>query len=111
MKANAYATVMMMALSCDVEGEGFLFSVRRVDGTSDDKFFKFGQAKTIESSEVAAFIPEWRDLDWSTIPDSMLSKSESFAIGSKYRFNVRATEGSGLNHDAARSAFLAFLAS
>lgn len=108
MKAEGFASVMASSLVCNIPGADWHFSIRRVDERSHGPFCNFHQ-KEVSSVDIATFLPNWETLQWTTIKDNMLSKSESYAKDVEFRINIQAAEASSKTHADVIKAFIDFM--
>ncbi|WP_018295415.1 hypothetical protein [Mariprofundus ferrooxydans] len=108
MKVNGFATVMAGSLACSVEDADWHFSIRRTDGKTHDPFFEF-HGKPVSASDVKVFLPNWDNLEWTEIKDSLLGKSESYAKDSEFKVNVQSTQDGNISHKDVIDAFLDFM--
>ena len=108
MEAKGFATVMAGSLACSIENADWHFSIRRADGKTHGSFFDF-HAKPVTAKDVASFIPNWENINWTEIKDSLLSKSESYATDNEFKINVQSTPDGSKSHQEVVTAFLDFM--
>lgn len=108
MEVRGFNTLMGGSLSCEVVGEDWHFSIRRVDDKTDNKFYNFHE-KAVTSSDIAAFLPNLATLEWTELRDDPFSKSESYAKDAEYKVNVRSSEAGKKTHKEVVQAFMTFM--
>ena len=92
-----------------IPGDDWFFLLRRKDFLPDAAFaVHFGQP--IHARGVAAFLPGWRTLNWTTVRVHDLSRTESYAIDGDYQVTLQAHSSSPKDHAAVVSAFQRFMA-
>ncbi|MBI3371168.1 MAG: hypothetical protein HY017_05330 [Betaproteobacteria bacterium] len=84
--------------------------IRRTDMTSHPAFFDL-HGTTIRPGDVAAYLPNWRDLTWTPVPHHALARSESYAKDGPFEINVQAAVTSGKDHAQVIGAFRQFMQS
>lgn len=108
MNAKGFATVMAGSLACSITDADWHFSIRRVDGKTHGPFFNF-HGKEVSADDVAKYLPNWNNLQWTEIKDSMMGKSESYGKDVEFKVNVQSTEGGSKTHREVVEAFLAYM--
>jgi len=84
------------------------FSIRRVDGKTQGDFYELHD-KEVLPSYFAKYVPNWQQLEWTEIKDSMMSKSESYAKDTEFKVNVMSRENGTKSHGEVVEAFLTFM--
>ena len=102
------ATVTGTSLELSSAGVDWHMSIRRLDGKSDPRFMEY-QGKSVTTTDVATFLPSWRDLSWQHIAGSMFSNSKSCADDLTYNVGISARRGSSLSHEDVIVEFKAFM--
>jgi len=108
MKAEGFATVMAGSLALSIADADWHFSIRRSDGKTHGPFFDF-HGKKVSVQDIAKFLPNWENLQWTEIQDGLLSKSESYAKDVEFKVNVQATQDSKKSHKEVVDAFVEFM--
>ncbi len=108
MKVEGFATVMAGSLACSVVDADWHFSIRRVDGKTHGPFFEF-HGKEVSASDIAKYLPNLSNLQWTEIKDSMLGTSESYAKDVEFKVNVQSTSEGTKSHKDVVEAFLNFM--
>lgn len=110
MEVRGFTTVMGGSLSCEVVGEDWHFSIRRVDDKTDNTFYNF-HGKAVTSSDIAAFLPNLPTLEWTELKDQpIFCKSESYAKDVEYKVNVQSSDAGKKTHAEVVQAFMTFMA-
>jgi hypothetical protein len=104
------ATFMGTSLEFSSRDVQWSILIRGVDGENDSQFMEYHE-KSVTAQDVVKFLPNWKDLVWQRISDSMFSKSVSHAEDSIYEIDLSATRDSSLSHEDVITAFEAFMAS
>jgi len=108
MKAKGFATVFAGSLYVSIADADWHFCIRRVDGKTHGPFFDY-HGKEVSPSDIAKFLPNWCNLQWTEIKDNLLAKSESFARDIEFKVNVQSTRDGAKTHKEIVDAFLVFM--
>jgi hypothetical protein len=108
MKAKGFVAVFAGCLACSITDADWRFSIRRIDGRTHRPFIDFN-GKEVTASDVAKFLPNWNNLQWTEIKDSMSVKSESYGKDVEFKVNVQSTEDGSKTHREVIDAFLEFM--
>ncbi|MDA8109675.1 MAG: hypothetical protein M0015_13755 [Betaproteobacteria bacterium] len=98
----------LSGLRVKVMSEGWSFLLRRIDLRSDPGFSRY-HGKNVQAGEIIRFLPNWRSLQWTRVPDNLLSCSESCAQNREYMVNVQAGSPSAMRHEDVIAVFLRFM--
>ena len=109
MTNSGFTTPGMAGLEMTISGEDCTFLLRRLDFASDRVFGRY-QGTELRVQDIVQFLPNWSNLSWTPVPDSLLSHSESCARDKRYQINVWALPSSTKQHPEVISAFLRFMA-
>lgn len=108
MKGKGFGLVMAMGLDVSIADADWSFSIRRVDGKPHGSFLEFHE-KQVTPSNVGSFFPNWEQLKWTQIDNTVLTKSVSYAEDSEFKINVESVQDGTKTHAEVISAFLAFM--
>jgi len=108
MKANGEVAVRGASLVCSFDQADWYFLLRRSDDKCEKDFMDFHE-KDVYPSDVANFIPNWKNLSWKNLPNSIFSNNESIAFDGTYKINVIGREGNNKNHQDVINSFLEFM--
>lgn len=89
--------------------QGWSFTLRRADLRSADIFFKY-HGKEVAAADVSRFLPNWRSLNWTQVPGSLLSRNELSAVDGEYAISLSADSMGDMEPDELVTAFLRFVA-
>jgi len=98
-----------LALAIAVPHEGWSMLLRRNDFRPEPVFTGY-HGRDIHRGDLALFLPNWAALQWTRVPQNLLSHFEASACDHTYQVNVQAAQASGVrSHDELVARFLRFM--
>ncbi len=95
-------------LRLHLPGTGLSLLVRRKDFHAEARFEPF-YGHSIGPSELRAFLPQWKTLQWKRVPTHALSAAECAAEDGGFYVNVQSEPGRARSHEELIAAFNGFM--